>query len=80
MKFYLRLAILLSLLLSPSVLLGKTFTYRQVHSMPMSVEKDYYIWRFLTQRTTTKKEAKSIIYGASRLNKKLRTAYRKKQA
>jgi len=46
--------------------------------MPMSIEKDYYIWRFLSQRSTSKKEAQKIIYEASRLNKKLRVAYRAK--
>lgn len=44
--------------------------------MPRSIEKDYYIWRFLSQITTTAPEAKSIIQEASALNKKLRTAYR----
>ena len=46
--------------------------------MPKSTEKDYYIWRFLSQSTTTAQEAKSIISEASRLNKKLRTAYKRK--
>ncbi len=57
---------------------AKTFTYWQVHHMPKSVEKDYYIWRLLLQKSTTKIEAKNIIYEASHLNKKLRTAYRAK--
>jgi len=43
--------------------------------MPKSIEKDYYIWRFLSQTTTTATEAKKIIYEASMLNAKLRTAY-----
>jgi len=55
---------------------AKTFTYQQVHEMPRSIEKDYYIWRFLSQITTTAPEAKSIITEASALNEKLRTAYR----
>ena len=57
---------------------AKTFTYWQVHHMPKSVEKDYYIWRLLLQKSTTKIEAKNIIYEASHLNKKLRDAYRAK--
>ena len=57
---------------------SKTFTYWQVHHMPKSVEKDYYIWRLLLQKSTTKTEAKNIIYEASHLNKKLRDAYRAK--
>ncbi len=46
--------------------------------MPQSVEKDYYIWRFLSQKTTTKQEAKSIMQEADHLNKKLRVAYRER--
>ena len=57
---------------------AKNFTYWQVHQMPKSIEKDYYIWRLLSQKKTTKQEARNIIYEASRLNKKLRVAYRKK--
>jgi soluble lytic murein transglycosylase len=43
--------------------------------MPRSVEKDYYIWRFLSQTTTTADEAKKIIYEASSVNTKLNEAY-----
>ncbi len=57
---------------------AKTFTYWQVHHMPKSVEKDYYIWRLLSQTNTTRQEARNIILEASHLNKKLRTTYRKK--
>ncbi len=57
---------------------AKTFSYGQVKNMPLSVEKDYYIWRFLRQRSTTKAQAKAIIYGAKYLNKKLKVAYKKK--
>jgi len=55
---------------------SKTFSYAQVHAMPTSIEKDYYIWRLLSQPTTTAAEAKKIIYEASHLNKKLRTSFR----
>jgi len=78
MKLYLRFTVIFAFLLTPSVLLAKTFDYWAVHNMPKSVEKDYYIWRFLSQKTTTKAEARKIIYEASRLNKKLRTAYKKR--
>ncbi len=57
---------------------AKTFSYGQVKKMPLSVEKDYYIWRFLMQRSTTKSEAKAIIGHAKYLNKKLKVAYKKK--
>jgi len=46
--------------------------------MPTSIEKDYYIWRYLSQSSTSKASARSIIREASSLNKKLRTAYKKK--
>jgi len=72
--------LLFTLLITSSTLVakGKTFNYLHINQMPKSIEKDYYIWRFLTQKTTTKAEARKIIYQVSRLNKKLRTAYRKK--
>lgn len=57
---------------------AKTFSYSQVHNMPMSIEKDYYIWRFISQKSTTSKEAQSIIYEASSINDKLSIAYRAK--
>ena len=57
---------------------AKTFTYSQVHQMPRSVEKDYYIWRFLMQRSTTPSQARAIIKDVDNINKKLRIAYKKK--
>lgn len=57
---------------------AKYFSYAQVHRMPKSIEKDYYIWRFLRQKSTTAAEARAIISEASQLNKKLKEAYRKK--
>ncbi len=75
---YLFLALITGFTLSTATLEAKTFTYSQVHKMPQSVEKDYYIWRFLSQKNTTSKEAKAIIQDANRLNKKLRETYKKK--
>ncbi|BAF72091.1 transglycosylase SLT domain-containing protein [Sulfurovum sp. NBC37-1] len=57
---------------------AKTFSYSQVHNMPRSVEKDYYIWRFLQQRSTTASQARTIIKDVDNINKKLRIAYKKK--
>ena len=70
------LSSLFAFFMSTSILHAKKFTYSQIHEMPMSIEKDYYIWRFLSQTTTTAADAKKVIYEASRLNTKLRTAYR----
>ena len=72
---FLFLSSLFVLLCVTSTLDAKKFTYEQIHEMPRSIEKDYYIWRFLSQTTTTAAEAKSIINDASALNGKLRTAY-----
>ena len=55
---------------------AKVLSYQQVHHMPKSVEKDYYIWRFLSQKSTSRNAARKIIVEASHLNKKLRTAYK----
>ena len=66
------------MVLGSSTLQAKRFTYNQVKRMPLSVEKDYYIWRFLMQKNTSKSQAKSIISDAKYLNKKLKTAYKKK--
>jgi len=66
------------LLLFPLLLLAKSFSYAQVHSMPRSIEKDYYIWRLLQQPDTTKAEAEKIIQEAKRISPKLKKAYRKK--
>lgn len=76
MKLHFLLILLFSFLFS--IVEAKSFTYWDVHQMPKSIEKDYYIWRLLSQKKTTKQEARNIIYEASRLNKKLRVAYRKK--
>ncbi len=59
-------------------LLAKQFNYFDIHYMPKSIEKDYYIWRFLSQPETTPLQARTIIKEAKHLNKKLRTAYKKK--
>jgi len=76
MKLHFHIILLFSFLFS--IVEAKSFTYWDVHQMPKSIEKDYYIWRLLSQKKTTKQEAHNIIHEASRLNKKLRVAYRKK--
>ncbi|QOR62910.1 lytic transglycosylase domain-containing protein [Sulfurovum sp. ST-21] len=79
MKLHRFLPILLLVVLSTAPLSAKkTFNYSQVHRMPQSIEKDYYIWRFLKQPDTTASQARAIIQEVSHLNKKLKEAYRKK--
>jgi soluble lytic murein transglycosylase len=46
--------------------------------MPPSIEKDYYIWRFISQPGTKASDAKKAIRQVVHLNGKLIKAYRKK--
>jgi soluble lytic murein transglycosylase len=46
--------------------------------MPKSVEKDYYIWRYLSSAKATKNDAKKLIREAYRINGKLARVYHKK--
>jgi len=61
-----------------SSLLAQNRSFAQIHKMPQSIEKDFYIWRFLQQKNTSKAEAKKVIKEATGLNKKLKVAYKKK--
>ena len=70
--------ILLIFISSTTILKAKQLTFISIHNMPKSVEKDYYIWRYLMQKTTTASQAKRIIKEVNRLNKKLRNSYKKK--
>ncbi len=69
---------LILLLLFVGILQAATYSYADIHRMPRGVEKDYFIWRYISQRSTSKKDAKRVIREASHINKLLRTAYRKK--
>ncbi|MCF6244448.1 MAG: transglycosylase SLT domain-containing protein [Sulfurovum sp.] len=75
---FFRFIIIALVFLVANPLEAKKFTYWKVHNMPKSVEKDYYIWRLLSQSTTTSTEAKNIIKEAMSLNKKLRVAYKQR--
>ncbi|MDQ7085384.1 MAG: lytic transglycosylase domain-containing protein [Sulfurovum sp.] len=68
----------LILCLAMAWLPAKSLSYTQVHQMPLSIEKDYYIWRLLQQASTSKAEARHIIKEATGPNKKLKDAYKKK--
>jgi soluble lytic murein transglycosylase len=75
MRFFLVVALLAPLLWAAHL---KRFDYETIHRMPASIEKDYYIWRFLRQPDTTAQQARRIIKDVSRLNGKLKKAYRAK--
>jgi len=72
------IAIAVGVVLFSAMAEAKHFSYAEVHRMPKSVEKDYYIWRFLRQPSTTAAEARAIIKEASHYNKKLKEAYRRR--
>ena len=57
---------------------AKRHTFSQLHKMPKSYEKDYYIWRFLQQKSTTKSQAKKIVKELKHVNSKLAKAHWKK--
>lgn len=73
-----RFLLLVVVLFGTTTLYAKYFSFSHVHQMPKSIEKDYYIWRFLLQKSTTPLEATAIISEVTKLNKKLRTAYKNK--
>jgi soluble lytic murein transglycosylase len=66
------------LLVAVSLGWGKSFSFDMIRSMPQSVEKDYYIWRFLMQPSTTAREAHIVIQEANAINLKLQEAYKAK--
>jgi soluble lytic murein transglycosylase len=72
------LLLAMALLTNSTGVQAKNFSYWQVHNMPQGVEKDYYIWRFLSQPATTAFQATDIIKEVDHLNKKLRTVYKQK--
>ncbi len=53
-------------------------TLNELKSMPKSIERDFFIWRFLNEVNTSKKEAKEAIKLRYRLNAKLKNSFYKK--
>jgi len=53
-------------------------SFKEIKLMPSSYSKDYYIWRLLQKKTTTKKEALTAYKWTKRKNSKLHKAIRKK--
>jgi len=71
-------SILLLPLLFSLLLEAKTYTLQEIESMPKSIARDFYIWRFLEQKETTKKDALKAYELTQRKNAKLKKAIRKK--
>jgi len=69
---------LVLLLMMGGMLSSRSLSFEQIHAMPKSVEKDYYIWRYLSGKKSTKSEARKLIHEAKRINGKLARAYRQK--
>ena len=78
MKKTMRRLIVACALLLPILSEAKHLSYQEVHRMPKSIEKDYYIWRYLRQKSTTPSQARAIIRDVSMLNGKLKRAYKRK--
>ncbi len=70
--------IILVVLTMLSPLGARHLDYATIHAMPKSVEKDYYIWRYLSSPRSTRSDARKLIREAKRINAKLAKAYRKK--
>jgi soluble lytic murein transglycosylase len=61
-----------------SILKADFFNFKEIEAMPKSIAKDYYTWRFLQERNTTKKEALKAYEWTSRKSYKLKKAIQKK--
>ncbi len=53
-------------------------TLQELRQMPKSIERDFFIWRFISDKNTTKAQAKQAIALRKTLNGKLKSAYFKK--
>ena len=77
MPIHVRILVLL-LVAGTSLLPGRPLNYATIHAMPTSVEKDYYLWRYISSKQASKSEAEKLIREAKRINGKLAKAYREK--
>ena len=59
-------------------LFGRIVTLDEISKYPKSIAKDFYIWQFLEQETTTKEEAEKAFKQVYRVTPKLRQAYKKR--
>ena len=55
-----------------------SFSLQEIETMPQSISKDYYIWRFLQENNTTKEDALKAYSLTKRKAHKLKKAIRKK--
>jgi len=71
-----RLTIIFVLLFT--ILKADSFKFEEIEVMPKSIAKDYYTWRFLQEKETTKEEALKAYAWTKRKSPKLKKAIRKK--
>ena len=69
---------LLLFLLLGLALQAKSPSFKEIEAMPGSYAKDYYTWRFIQEKSSSKKEAITAYQWTKRKNSKLRKAIRKK--
>ncbi|CAA6816711.1 MAG: Soluble lytic murein transglycosylase precursor (EC [uncultured Sulfurovum sp.] len=70
--------LLLFFLLGLALLQAKSFTFKEIEVMPSSFAKDYYTWRFISKKETSKQEALKAYKWTKRKSHKLKKAIRKK--
>jgi len=66
------------IVVSSTLLQAKIYSLKEIESMPKSISKDYFIWRFLKEGNATKEEALKAYSLVKRKNYKIRKAIRKK--
>jgi len=70
--------ILSIILILTSLGLTRVITLEEINKYPTSIVKDFYIWQFLKQETTTKEEAEKAFAQISKPTKKLKRAFRER--
>jgi len=66
------------IVLNTTLLQAKIYSLKEIESMPKSISKDYFIWRFLQEGNATKEEALKAYSLVKRKSYKLKKAIRKK--
>ncbi len=61
-----------------SIAVAQAHSLKEIKAMPKSISKDYYIWRFIGDKKTSKKEALEAYKWTQRKSAKLNKAIRKK--
>ncbi|CAA6821892.1 MAG: Soluble lytic murein transglycosylase precursor (EC [uncultured Sulfurovum sp.] len=70
--------LLLFLFLGLSLLGAKDYSFKEIEAMPSSYAKDYYTWRFISEKKTSKEESLKAYTWTKRKSYKLKKAIHKK--